>query len=176
MCNSWRHLTCIHFAFKVEFCGLSLCGFFITVSGAGNRTDLRGAFTESVNINFLTSPLRPVSVVQKKDCQPCFAQMSNLLTYPWTALSWWLWMMRQLNSCSSLAWRSSVAKQCIERTGWNDEEDFFNFLLAYTVAHYFHPGKTLIDCISSSSAIATVTSRQGGQTTIRRPHAAHKSM
>ena len=65
---------------------------------------------------------------------------------------------------------SSAAKQCIERTGWNDEEDFFNFLV-----HYFQPGKTLIDCISSSSAIATVTSWQGGQTTACRPYVAHKS-
>jgi len=31
MSNSWRHLTCIQFTFKVEFCRLSLCGFFITV-------------------------------------------------------------------------------------------------------------------------------------------------
>jgi len=66
MSNSWRHLTCIQFAFEVEFCRLSLCVFFITVSGTGNRTDLRGAFTDSVNISFLTSPLQPVSAAQKK--------------------------------------------------------------------------------------------------------------
>ena len=100
--------------------------------GTGNRTDLRGAFTESVDITFLTSPLQPVSVAHKKTSKPCFPRMSNPLTYPWTALSWWFWMMRQLNGCSSLAWRSSAAKQCIERTGWNNEEDFLNFLLAYS--------------------------------------------
>jgi len=37
-----------------------------------------------------------------------------------TVLSWWFRMMRQLNGCSCLAWRSSATKQCIERTGWND--------------------------------------------------------
>jgi len=44
------------------------------------------------------------------------------------------------------------------------------------MALYFQPGKTLIDCISSSSAIAAVTSCQGGQTTVCGPHAAHKCM
>ena len=39
--------------------------------------------------------------------------------------------MRQLNGCSCLTCRSSTTKQCIERTGWNDEEDFLNSLLAY---------------------------------------------
>ena len=124
--NSWWHLTCIQFVFKVELCWLSLYGFFITVSGTGNITYLRGAFTEPVNITFLTSPLQP-ECGTKKNCQPCFPQMSNPLTYPWTALSWWFCMMRQLNGCSSLDWRSSAAKQCIERSGWSDEEDFLNF-------------------------------------------------
>jgi len=97
---------------------------------------------------------------------------SNPLTYAWTALSWWFWMMRQWNGCSSLAWRSSTAKQCIERSGWNDG-DFWNFLLAYST---LFPTRKNFDCISSSLATATVTSWQGGQTTVCGPHAAHKSM
>jgi len=87
-------------------------------------------------------------------------------------MSWWFWMMRQLNGCSSLAPRSCVAKQWIEGTGSNDEEDFLNFLLAYST---LFPTTKNFHCISSSSAIATVTSWHGGQTTARGPHAAHKT-
>ena len=66
----------------------------------------------------------------EKNFKLCFPQMSNPLTYPWTALSWWFWVMRQLNGYSSLAWWSSAGKQCIEKSEWNDKEDLFNFLLA----------------------------------------------
>ena len=49
---------------------------------------------------------------------------------PINCMVWWFWTMRQLNGCSSLTPRSSTAKQWIERTESNNEEDFFNFLVA----------------------------------------------
>jgi len=68
-----------------------------------------------------------------------------------------------------LAWPSSVLKELAETM-----KTFSTFCLH--IAHYFQLGKTLIDCISSSLTYATVTSWQGGQTTVHGPHAAHKCM
>jgi len=105
MSNSWWHLTCIQFAVKAEFCRLSLCGFFITVSRTSNITDLTDwAFTESVNIKIFNITFAACECGTEKNCQSCFPQMSNPLTYPWIARhcpdgsGWWdnvNWMAAQ---------------------------------------------------------------------------------
>jgi len=101
MSNRWRHLTCIQFAFKVEFCRLSVqvlhhCQWY------WQQNWFESCFIESVNITFLTSPLWPVSVALKNKL-PTMSSNVQSLDFPMDCTAWWLWMMRQLNGCSSPA-------------------------------------------------------------------------
>ena len=165
--NSWWHLTCIQFVFKVELCWLSLYGFFITVSGTGNITYLRGAFTEPVNITFLTSPLQP-ECGTKKTANHVFLKCpihwpTHGLHCPDGSAWWGNWMAAQA-LIEDLAQPSSVLKEVAEAM----KKTFWIF-----VSTLFPTRKNFI---SSSLTIATVTSWQGGQTTVHGPHAAHKSM
>ena len=110
--------------------------------GTGNKTDLRAAFTESVNITFLASPLQPVSVEQKTNFRPCYPQMSNPLTSQLTAWSdgsgrWDNWMAAQA-LLQDLAQPSSGLKE-LSQTMKKTSSTFW-----WHVAHYFLPGKTLI--------------------------------
>ena len=72
--------------------------------------------------NGMWPPLRSVSVAQKN--KPSTMLSSNVQqTDLMDCTAWHLWAMRQSNRCSTPAPRSRTAKQWIEKTGSNDEEE-----------------------------------------------------
>ena len=72
--------------------------------------------------NGIWSLLRPVSAAQKSKPSNMLSSNVRSIDLPMDYTAWRLWMMRQLNGCSTPAPRSGAAKQRTATTRSNDEE------------------------------------------------------